>query len=129
MAPLDIDSQFRFLISCIRHSSSGKVDFDQVHKECDIVSKGAAAKRYERLMKQHGIPTGGGVAVKKETKAAKDIGKASKASKKRKLEAVDEDAGDDDEIKDTKPPKSARKNLPVKSESDGNDDGGDADSI
>lgn len=39
---IDTESQFKFLISCIKHSSNDKVDFDEVRKECDIVSKGAA---------------------------------------------------------------------------------------
>ncbi|KAK8146789.1 hypothetical protein G3M48_002598 [Beauveria asiatica] len=41
----------RFLISCIRHSNGGKVDFEAVAKELGIVTKAAAAKRYERLIK------------------------------------------------------------------------------
>ncbi|KAH6669884.1 hypothetical protein B0J14DRAFT_702928 [Halenospora varia] len=32
-----------------------QVDFGQVAKECGIVTKGAAAKRYERMMRAHGI--------------------------------------------------------------------------
>ncbi|KAH8657154.1 hypothetical protein BGZ60DRAFT_532005 [Tricladium varicosporioides] len=32
-----------------------RVDFSQVAKECGIVTKGAAAKRYERMMRAHGI--------------------------------------------------------------------------
>ncbi|KAI2617346.1 hypothetical protein GGR54DRAFT_640998 [Hypoxylon sp. NC1633] len=97
MPPLDVDSQFRFLIACIKHSSAGKVDFNEVAKECDIVTKGAAAKRYERLMKAHGItPPGATGGLKKEAKDSKD-GIKSRANKKRKLAAVDEDAGDVDE--------------------------------
>ncbi|KAI8630710.1 hypothetical protein F5Y19DRAFT_483354 [Xylariaceae sp. FL1651] len=97
---LDVDSQFRFLISCIRHSTAGKVDFEEVRKECEIISKGAAAKRYERLMKAHNITTStaaGG--VKNETKDADDIKKpkARGRAKKRKLEEVNEDEGDVDE--------------------------------
>lgn len=66
MPPLDTDSQFKFLISCIKHSNAGKVrhtrpctdariyashcranimpqiDFAQVANELDIVSKAAA---------------------------------------------------------------------------------------
>ncbi|KAI0121516.1 hypothetical protein F4776DRAFT_631207 [Hypoxylon sp. NC0597] len=94
MAPLDVDSQFKFLIVCIKHSTAGKVDFAEVAKECEIISKGAAAKRYERLMKAHGITTSGG--VKKESKDSKE-GVKRTANKKRKLAAVDEDAGDVDE--------------------------------
>ncbi|KAK4691817.1 hypothetical protein P7C71_g5265, partial [Lecanoromycetidae sp. Uapishka_2] len=55
MAPASNDDQFKFLISCIRYSNNGKVDFEEVRKECDICSRGAAAKRYERMMKAHGI--------------------------------------------------------------------------
>ncbi|KAL6720269.1 hypothetical protein ACLMJK_002190 [Lecanora helva] len=55
MAPISNDDQFKFLISCIRYSDNGKINFDSVAEECGIVSKGAAAKRYERLMKAHGI--------------------------------------------------------------------------
>ncbi|GKZ68078.1 hypothetical protein AnigIFM60653_006906 [Aspergillus niger] len=53
------DEQLHFLLSCIRHSNSGKIDFTTVAKECSIVTKAAAAKRYERLLKSHGINTSG----------------------------------------------------------------------
>ncbi|CAJ2510967.1 Uu.00g065920.m01.CDS01 [Anthostomella pinea] len=98
MPPIDNDSQFRFLISCIRHSASGKVDFEEVRKECDIVTRGAAAKRYERLMKAHGIaPSGATGTIKKEgTKEPKET-KPRAANKKRKLAAVEDDVGDIDE--------------------------------
>lgn len=60
MAPASNEEQFKFLISCIRYSNNGKVrfrlqslthfcdadyrqvDFTEVAKECNIVSKGAA---------------------------------------------------------------------------------------
>ena len=32
----------RFLVSCIRHANNGKVDFDAVRVELDIVTKAAA---------------------------------------------------------------------------------------
>lgn len=47
-------------------------------------------------MKAHGITLGGGTGVKKETKDSKE-GVKGRATKKRKLAAVDEDAGDVDE--------------------------------
>ncbi|KAI0602192.1 hypothetical protein F4775DRAFT_602171 [Biscogniauxia sp. FL1348] len=110
MPPIDTESQFRFLISCIRNSSAGKVNFTEVANECDIVSKGAAAKRYERLMRAHGIQSGGapGGAKKepgdsKDTKELKDAKESRKgrggtaATKKRKLAKVEDDAGDIDE--------------------------------
>ncbi|KAI0131227.1 hypothetical protein F4814DRAFT_445368 [Daldinia grandis] len=97
MPALDVDSQFKFLIVCIKHSTAGKIDFTEVAKECEIVTKGAAAKRYERLMKAHGIGTAGGAGgVKKESKDSKD-GVKTRTPKKRKLAAVDEYAGDADE--------------------------------
>ncbi|OBT52435.1 hypothetical protein VE04_07663 [Pseudogymnoascus sp. 24MN13] len=43
MPPATNEEQFRFLISCIRWSNNGKVDFTEVAKECQVVSKGAAA--------------------------------------------------------------------------------------
>ncbi|KAI0202577.1 hypothetical protein F4808DRAFT_458748 [Astrocystis sublimbata] len=102
---LDNDSQFRFLISCIRHSNGGKVDFEEVRKECEIVSKGAAAKRYERLMKAHGIVLGGASSPAKKD-AGNDTPKKSKANsnananKKRKLDRVNDEESDiDDEVK------------------------------
>ncbi|PKX89758.1 uncharacterized protein P174DRAFT_378484 [Aspergillus novofumigatus IBT 16806] len=53
MAPTNPDETVHFLLSCIRYSNSGKVDFNEVAKECNIVSRGAAAKRYERLLKAY----------------------------------------------------------------------------
>ncbi|KAK3304406.1 uncharacterized protein B0T15DRAFT_512560 [Chaetomium strumarium] len=55
MPPQDIEGQFKFLLCCVKHSSAGKVNFDAVATELDIVSKAAAAKRYERLLKAHNI--------------------------------------------------------------------------
>ncbi|KAF4267866.1 hypothetical protein KXV68_004244 [Aspergillus fumigatus] len=53
MAPANPDETVKFLLSCIRYSTSGKVDFNEVAKACNIVSRGAAAKRYERLLKAY----------------------------------------------------------------------------
>ncbi|ODM15314.1 hypothetical protein SI65_09255 [Aspergillus cristatus] len=61
MSRISNDDQFQFLISCIRHSNNGKIDYTEVAKECSIVSRGAAVKRYSRLMKAHGINTGGDI--------------------------------------------------------------------
>ncbi|EEH37695.1 hypothetical protein PAAG_08113 [Paracoccidioides lutzii Pb01] len=55
MSRISSDEQLNFLLKCVKHSSNGKVDFTEVAAECNIVSKGAAAKRYERLMKANGI--------------------------------------------------------------------------
>ncbi|KAK8086425.1 hypothetical protein PG994_001399 [Apiospora phragmitis] len=86
--PQDTESQFRFLIACIKHSTNGKVDFEAVRKECDVVTKGAAAKRFERLMKAHGINGGLTSTFKKETKEEAD---------EADLPGINDDVGDDDE--------------------------------
>ncbi|OAL69419.1 hypothetical protein A7D00_6538 [Trichophyton violaceum] len=52
-----------FLIKCIKYSNNGKVDFAAVAEECGIVSKGAAAKRYERILKGNGIHPSSGEGV------------------------------------------------------------------
>ncbi|KAL8951811.1 MAG: hypothetical protein Q9222_002227 [Ikaeria aurantiellina] len=52
---ISTEEHFKFLIACIRWSNGGKVNFDEVAKECNVVTKAAAAKRFERLMKAHGI--------------------------------------------------------------------------
>ncbi|OAX84071.1 hypothetical protein ACJ72_01575 [Emergomyces africanus] len=58
--PANGDEQLNFLLKCVKYSSNGKVNFDQVATECNIVTKAAAAKRYERLMKANGISPNGG---------------------------------------------------------------------
>ncbi|KAI0162874.1 hypothetical protein BJ166DRAFT_280471 [Pestalotiopsis sp. NC0098] len=99
MSAKDDSSQFQFLISCIKNSNAGKVDFAAVAEQLDIVSKGAAAKRYERLMKAHGIGPNGinGGNTPKKPAVKKEKGAAKSPAKKRKLEEVDENAGDEDE--------------------------------
>ncbi|OJK01162.1 hypothetical protein ASPACDRAFT_1854559 [Aspergillus aculeatus ATCC 16872] len=58
---LTADDQVQFLLSCIRNATGGgKIDFANVADECDIVTKGAAAKRYERLLKANNIAPAGG---------------------------------------------------------------------
>ncbi|QKX62417.1 uncharacterized protein TRUGW13939_09578 [Talaromyces rugulosus] len=47
------NDQIQFLLSCVRHSNYGQVDFDPVVEECQIISKGAAAKRLSRLLKRY----------------------------------------------------------------------------
>ncbi|MCJ1343106.1 hypothetical protein MMC31_001297 [Peltigera leucophlebia] len=49
--PITVVDQNRFLIACIKNSNHGKVDFSKVAEECNIVTKSAAAKRYERVLK------------------------------------------------------------------------------
>ncbi|KAI8238561.1 hypothetical protein K4K57_001799 [Colletotrichum sp. SAR 10_99] len=51
----DAEGQVKFLVNCIRFSNNGRVDFEAVATECNIASKGAAAKRFSRLLQQHGM--------------------------------------------------------------------------
>ncbi|KAL8773786.1 MAG: hypothetical protein Q9194_004242 [Teloschistes cf. exilis] len=117
----------KFLISCIRHGVNGKIDFDAVAKECDIVSKGAAAKRYERLLKAHNIipaaalnPRDASVASVKRTKGAtskkekdpKDV-KAAAEKKRKEIEGRIRFTDDED---DEEPTPTAHKNKRVKLE-------------
>ncbi|KAF2430427.1 hypothetical protein EJ08DRAFT_660892 [Tothia fuscella] len=51
MAPTSSEETVKFLIACIKNTESRKVDFQKVADQLDIVSKAAAAKRYERILK------------------------------------------------------------------------------
>ncbi|KAK3315169.1 hypothetical protein B0H66DRAFT_335795 [Apodospora peruviana] len=98
------NSQFVFLLTCVKFSAFGKVDFDCVAKELGIVSRQAAAKRYERLLKAHDIPmppTGrpanpGSKQAKKRVAERGLLRKERAAAKKVKREQ-EQDAADDDE--------------------------------
>ncbi|WYZ36573.1 hypothetical protein EsH8_II_000079 [Colletotrichum jinshuiense] len=54
----DAEGQVKFLVNCIKYSQNGRVDFDAVATDCNIVSKAAAAKRFERILKAHGMKPG-----------------------------------------------------------------------
>ncbi|KAL8750921.1 MAG: hypothetical protein Q9184_006243, partial [Pyrenodesmia sp. 2 TL-2023] len=114
-AAASADEQLKFLLSCIRHSVNGKIDFTEVASECSIISKGAAAKRYERLMKAHNIekkpdllPRDASVASAKVRRGEVKPGTTPASNKKRKiLEAespcpANNNNGDDDD--DEEPP-------------------------
>ncbi|KAK6225983.1 hypothetical protein QIS74_02030 [Colletotrichum tabaci] len=51
----DPEGQVKFLVNCIKYSQGGKIDFQAVATDCNIVSKAAAAKRFERILKAHGM--------------------------------------------------------------------------
>ncbi|KAF5232097.1 hypothetical protein FAUST_8899 [Fusarium austroamericanum] len=55
MSKAEPADQVKFLVSCIGHTSNGRPDFQAVADELSIVSKAAAQKRYERMLKAHGI--------------------------------------------------------------------------
>ncbi|CAD6453416.1 dbe785de-dbb2-42b2-bef1-45d9af559bde [Sclerotinia trifoliorum] len=84
-----------------------QVDFSQVAKECNIVTKGAAAKRYERLMRSHGIApnaasikpahsSSSSTSVPTSASASASRNKSS-SSKKRKFSPEEENIDDDDD--------------------------------
>ncbi|RDW88090.1 hypothetical protein BP6252_00122 [Coleophoma cylindrospora] len=115
------EDQFKFLISCIRYSNNGKVDFSQVAKECQIVSKGAAAKRYERMMRTHGIPSTTVTTKPASGRSRKNQPGDSPAPKKRKGEELSEDPNNS--VDDEEPlanfkqePISVKEELKVKEE-------------
>ncbi|KAF1981310.1 hypothetical protein K402DRAFT_458157 [Aulographum hederae CBS 113979] len=56
MAPLDVNDKLEFLICCIQNTKDGKPDWTVVAQQCNIVSKEAAAKRYERMVKAVNVP-------------------------------------------------------------------------
>ncbi|OQU98639.1 hypothetical protein CLAIMM_04391 [Cladophialophora immunda] len=86
------DDQLRFLLSCVKHATNGRVDFVEVAKECGVVSKGAAAKRYERLMKANGVSSTSGSAISSASRPppskqkAKSSDERPAAAKKQRLE-------------------------------------------
>ncbi|OAA43783.1 hypothetical protein NOR_04358 [Metarhizium rileyi] len=54
-ATQDPTEQVRFLVTCIGNTSNGRPDFAAVAEELGIVSKAAAQKRYERMLKANGV--------------------------------------------------------------------------
>ncbi|RAL66365.1 hypothetical protein DID88_006034 [Monilinia fructigena] len=84
-------------------SSLLAVDFGQVAKECKIVTKGAAAKRYERMMRSHGIapnaasikPAPGSSSSSSGSTSA--LRSKSSGNKKRKFSGEEENMDDDEE--------------------------------
>ncbi|KAK2605950.1 hypothetical protein QQS21_003676 [Conoideocrella luteorostrata] len=51
----DPSEQVKFLVSCIGNTTNGRPDFNAVAEELSIVSKAAAQKRYERMLKANGV--------------------------------------------------------------------------
>ncbi|TGO32588.1 hypothetical protein BHYA_0304g00060 [Botrytis hyacinthi] len=125
MAPASNEEQFKFLISCIRYSNNGKVDFGQVAKECKIVTKGAAAKRYERMMRSHGIapnaasikPAPGPSSTPNSNASAPTSAPRGKSTgKKRKFSNEDENADDEEDSSSGQGPSRNKVKREVKSE-------------
>ncbi|KAI9744224.1 MAG: hypothetical protein M1818_002376 [Claussenomyces sp. TS43310] len=125
MAPTTTDEHFKFLISCIRYSNNGKVDFGEVAKECKIVSKGAAAKRYERMMKAHGIAPGAAAikpgATPRGSAKTDRVNGSGTPLKKRKMDDFTDDAAQEDDPESFGTPPLGQSNfgtLSVKSDPD-----------
>ncbi|KAK3387017.1 hypothetical protein B0H63DRAFT_447913 [Podospora didyma] len=98
MVAQDTESQLKFLLSCVKNSTAGKVNFIAVADELGIVSKAAAAKRYERLLKAHdSTPVAGPKAAKGDI-APKPKRKPPVPRKRKNAEiSADEEADDDEE--------------------------------
>ncbi|KAL8721181.1 MAG: hypothetical protein Q9181_007760 [Wetmoreana brouardii] len=119
MSSPNTDELVKFLISCIRHGVNGKIDFESVAGECGIVSKGAAAKRYERLLKANNIlpaaainPRDASVASVKRNKPTTTIVKDVKAAAEKKRKAIEGDnspANNDDDDDEEPSPATAKK--------------------
>ncbi|KAL2868727.1 uncharacterized protein BJX67DRAFT_379678 [Aspergillus lucknowensis] len=58
MSTVSNEEHITLLLSCIQHSTNGKIDFAAVAKDCNIVTGPAAAKRFSRLMAAHKRSTG-----------------------------------------------------------------------
>ncbi|KAG7417097.1 hypothetical protein DER46DRAFT_569432 [Fusarium sp. MPI-SDFR-AT-0072] len=112
--------QVKFLVSCIGHTSNGRPDFQAVADELSIVSKAAAQKRYERMLKAHGISRPGALANGNGTDSApstpkrkaktEGAGSAKKRATPRK--AKKEESDDDEDLK----PKTPASKIKVKKE-------------
>ncbi|KAF7936493.1 uncharacterized protein EAE97_007859 [Botrytis byssoidea] len=102
-----------------------QVDFGQVAKECKIVTKGAAAKRYERMMRSHGIapnaasikPAPGPSSTPNSRASAPTSAPRGKSTgKKRKFSHEDENADDEEDFSSGQGPSGNKVKREVKSE-------------
>ncbi|KAL7912782.1 hypothetical protein GGI35DRAFT_491215 [Trichoderma velutinum] len=121
MSKQDPAEQVRFLVSCIGHTTNGRPDFTLVAEELGIVSKAAAQKRYERMLKANGVnaskPAAKSSADDENTPATpvkrKTTGVAGGSAQKKSKATKKEES--DDEMKDTKPaPKGRAAKAPKK---------------
>ncbi|KAM0427334.1 hypothetical protein ACHAPT_007769 [Fusarium lateritium] len=118
MSKQDPADQVKFLVSCIGHTSNGRPDFQAVANELDIVSKAAAQKRYERMLKAHGISRPGALAGDSApTTPVKRKAKAEGAGSAKKKPARGKAKKESDEDEDAKP-KRGKQQDKVKKEED-----------
>ncbi|RGP64140.1 hypothetical protein FSPOR_8158 [Fusarium sporotrichioides] len=124
--PID---QVKFLVSCIGHTSNGRPDFQAVADELDIVTKAAAQKRYERMLKAHGIARPGALAAANNSDGKTDTPPATPTKRKAKGETAGsakkprtprakakKESDDDEEEPKPKPKASATKRKVKKEE-------------
>ncbi|KAH7154990.1 hypothetical protein B0J13DRAFT_672100 [Dactylonectria estremocensis] len=79
--------QVKFLVACIGHTTNGRPDFQAVADDLSIVSKAAAQKRYERMLKSHGIKPGKANAAAKEESTNGNTNGEKASPSKRKAKA------------------------------------------
>ncbi|KAL8869603.1 MAG: hypothetical protein Q9174_004151 [Haloplaca sp. 1 TL-2023] len=101
---ISLEDQLKFTMECIRFGNIGKVDFEAVASACGIVSKGAAAKRWERLLKSYNVtpaaqisPRDASVASAKRTKPATPAKNTKAAAEKKRKQIEGENPNNDSE--------------------------------
>ncbi|KAL6356768.1 hypothetical protein LRP88_10374 [Fusarium phalaenopsidis] len=130
MSKQDPADQVKFLVSCIGHTSNGRPDFQAVADELAIVSKAAAQKRYERMLKAHGISrpgalAGGDSAPATPTKRKAKAEGAGSAKKKPARGKAKKESDEDEEAEAKSKPKAKRgkQTDKVKKEEEDSDSG------
>ncbi|EEU45851.1 uncharacterized protein NECHADRAFT_78767 [Fusarium vanettenii 77-13-4] len=130
MSKQDPADQVKFLVSCIGHTSNGRPDFQAVADELSIVSKAAAQKRYERMLKAHGISRpgvlAGGDSVPTTPTKRKAKGEGAGSAKKKPARGKAKKESDEDEEAEAKPKPKAKRGKQadkVKKEEEESDSG------
>ncbi|RSL55991.1 hypothetical protein CEP54_009091 [Fusarium duplospermum] len=131
MSKQDPADQVKFLVSCIGHTSNGRPDFQAVADELAIVSKAAAQKRYERMLKAHGISRPGALAGGDSVPATPTKRKAKAegagSAKKKTARGKAKKESDEDEEAEAKPkPKAKRGKQSEKVKKEEDSDSGES---
>ncbi|KAJ9628609.1 hypothetical protein H2203_002510 [Taxawa tesnikishii (nom. ined.)] len=106
---LTAEDKVALLIACIKYSEGGKINWARVAEECGITTPGAAAKRYERILKAAGVTPS---AVRANNGGAKSAGA---------VDENDEDGSAPTPKKGKAAPKKGNKKRKVEEDDDGND--------
>ncbi|KAL4744335.1 hypothetical protein BDW72DRAFT_199696 [Aspergillus terricola var. indicus] len=121
---LSDDDHVVLLLSCIQHSDIQKIDFAAVAQQCNITTSGAAAKRYQRLLKAHregkvtagdnGAPAGAGLDGANQSQNQNQTASgAAKNGRKRKEPAPKEDGNGDEPAPKRKRGRPSRAKAPA----------------